>query len=131
MTDMLTKKETPDEIARAERTRGGVTYSPRFDICETDNELVLYGDMPGVATEDLDIQFENRELTIHGKVKPRQEQIDFLYGEYGTGDFYRSFTVGEAVDSSKISAELSNGVVTIHLPKSAEMKPRRIEVSSA
>ncbi len=130
MADTLTKKETPDEVARVERTRGGVTYSPRFDIWETDDELVLYGDLPGVLSEDLDIQFENRELTIHGKVKPRHENIDFLYGEYGIGDFYRSFTVGEAVDAAKISAELNNGVVIIHLPKSEEVKPRRIEVKS-
>jgi HSP20 family molecular chaperone IbpA len=129
MTDTLTKKETPDEVTRAEQTYGGV-ISPRFDIWETDDELVLYGDLPGVAPDDLDIQFENRALTIHGKVDVRHENVNFLYGEYGVGDFYRSFTVGEAVDAANISAELNNGVCIIHLPKSEAAKPRRIEIKT-
>lgn len=130
MTDTLTKKETPEQVACCEPVRGDVTFRPRFDICEKDDELVLYGDLPGVAPEDLDIQFENRELTIHGKVPLRHTDINFLDGEYGIGDFSRSFTVGEAVDAENISAELSNGVVTIHLPKSEAIRPRRIEVQS-
>jgi HSP20 family molecular chaperone IbpA len=113
-----------------ERTRGGQTFSPRFDIWETEDELVLYGDMPGVAPENLDIRFENRELTIHGKVEPRHRGINFLAGEYGIGDFYRSFTIGETIDDGKITAELSQGVLTLHLPKTEAVKPRRIEVKS-
>ncbi|HID78386.1 MAG TPA: Hsp20/alpha crystallin family protein [Planctomycetaceae bacterium] len=132
MADALTKKEErPAEVTTAERTRSGVTYSPRFDIAETDEELVLYGDLPGVAPEDLDIRFEDRELTIHGKVRPRHDDVDFLYAEYGIGDFYRSFTIGESIDAQKISAELKNGVLTLHLPKAEEVKPRRIEVKTS
>jgi HSP20 family molecular chaperone IbpA len=89
---------------------------------------LLFGDLPGVTPENLDIRFENNELTVHGKVSPRQENIEFLYGEYGIGDFHRTFTVGEAVDAEKISAEMRNGVLTLHLPKSEKVKPRRIEV---
>ena len=80
--------------------------------------------------EDLDIQFENRELRIHGKVAPRHNDIQFVYGEYGIGDFYRNFAIGESVDAGKISAELNNGVLTLHLPKTEDVKPRRIEVRS-
>ena len=54
----------------AERTPGGTTYSPRFDIWENDDEMILYGDLPGVMPEDLDVRFENPVLTIHGKVSP-------------------------------------------------------------
>ena len=53
-----------------------------------------------------------------------------LYSEYGIGDFYRTFSVAETIDGSKISAELKNGVLTVHLPKTEEVKPRRIEVTS-
>jgi HSP20 family molecular chaperone IbpA len=131
MSDTLVKKEEqPVEVASVERTRSGQTYSPRFDIWETDDELVLYGDLPGVSAETLDIQFENRVLTIHGKVAPRHSDINFLYGEYGIGDFHRTFTIGEAIASDKISAELDNGVLTLHLPKTEAVKPRRIEVKS-
>ncbi len=131
MADTLVKREEqPAEVATIERTRSGQTYSPRFDIWEADDELILYGDLPGVTPENLDIRFENRELTIHGKVEPRHADINFLYGEYGIGDFYRTFTIGEAIDGDKISAELNNGVLTLHLPKTEAVKPRRIEVKS-
>ncbi len=131
MSDSLVNKEAQGtEVTTAERTRSGQTYSPRFDILETDEELVLYGDLPGVEPEGLDIRFENHELTVHGKVEPRHDDINFLYGEYGIGDFYRSFSIGETVDSGKITAELKNGVLTLHLPKTESAKPRRIEVKA-
>jgi HSP20 family molecular chaperone IbpA len=129
MADELAKQDKSD-VATVERTRGGMTYSPRIDIWEAEDELVLYADLPGVAPEDLDIRFENRELTINGKVTPRHSDIQFLYGEYGIGDFFRTFAIGEAIDSEKISAELNNGVLTLHLPKTEKVKPRRIEVKS-
>jgi HSP20 family molecular chaperone IbpA len=134
MTAELTtqdRKQEQGETATVERTRGGLTYSPRIDIWETDEELVLYADMPGVSAENLDIRFENRELTIHGKVCPRHENINFLYGEYGIGDFFRTFAIGETIDSAKISAELKDGVLILHLPKTEAVKPRRIQVKSS
>ena len=76
------------------------------------------------------VRFENPVLTIHGKVSPRHNDITFMHGEYGIGDFHHTFTVGEVIDTEKISAELKNGVVTVHLPKSEKVKPRRIEVKS-
>jgi len=123
-------KQEQSEVATVERTRGGATYSPRIDIWETEDELVLYADMPGVRPDDLEIQFENRELRIHGKVRSRHEDFTFLCGEYGIGDFFRTFSIGETIDSGKISAELKDGVLTLHLPKTEAVKPRRIEVKS-
>ncbi len=123
-------KERRQEVPTVERTREAVTYTPRFDIYETGEELVLMGDLPGVAPQDLDVRYENNELTIHGRVQPRHEGITFIYGEYGIGDFFRSFTIGEAIDSGRIHAELKNGVLTVHLPKSESVKPRRIEVKA-
>lgn len=106
------------------------TFVPRFDIWEGEDELLLYGDLPGVSAEDLNIRFENRELTIHGVVAGRHEG-EFLYGEYDVGDFHRTFTVGEAIDAEKISAEMHDGVLTLHLPKSEKIKPRRIRVQAS
>ena len=91
--------------------------------------MILYGDLPGVIPEGLDVRFEKPVLTIHGAVSPRHSDIKFLHGEYGIGDFHRTFTIGEAIDTERISAELKNGVVTVHLPKSEKVKPRRIEVN--
>lgn len=129
MTEMV-KKDTGNEVATVERTRTGTTYVPRCDIVETDDELLLYGDLPGVKSENLDVRFENERLIIHGKVEPRHEDREFVYGEYGIGDYYREFQIFEEVDADKISADLKNGVLCVHLPKTEGVKPRRIEVKS-
>ena len=129
MTAIATK-ESGNQLAQAELTRDKPLYVPRFDIWETDEELVLCGDMPGVKPEDVDIRFENRELVIHGRIESRNEQARFVYQEYGIGDFHRSFTIGEMVDSTKIAANMRDGVLTLHLPKTDQMKPRRIKVAS-
>ena len=128
MSTTLTMEETHKDVAPGERTLAGPIYTPRFDIWENDDEMILYGDLPGVMPEDLDVRFENPVLTIHGKVNPRHTDIKLLHGEYGIGDFHRTFTIGEVIDTERISAELKNGVVIVHLPKSEKVKPRRIEV---
>ena len=125
----LVKTEHPAAVAAPERTRD-ITYTPRFDIGETEDELVLYGDLPGVSPQDLEIHFENKELTIHGKVAPRHSELECVYGEYGIGDFYRTFAIGESVAAEKISAELKNGVLIVHLPKTDAVKPRKIAVKA-
>jgi HSP20 family molecular chaperone IbpA len=127
---MVNKEQRPAEVAGVERTQSGRTYSPRFDIWETEDELILYGDLPGVRPESLDVEFENDVLTIHGKVESRQKDIEFINGEYGIGDFYRTFAIGESIDKEKIAAEMHNGVLTLHLPKAEAIKPRRIKVKA-
>jgi HSP20 family protein len=88
--------------------------------------------MPGVKSEHLDINFEDGVLTLQGKAEPRySEQANFLLCEYGIGDFYRTFRVSEQIDSGKIHAEFTNGVLTIHLPKAQQAKPRKIAVRAA
>ena len=127
MSDMV-KRENPADVATVERTQQSVAFTPRFDIWEDEDELVLYGDLPGVDAKNLDIRFEDRQLSIHGRVEPRQNGVEYLYAEYGVGDFFRTFAIGEAIDATKISAELKNGVLTVHLPKTEAVKPKRIEV---
>ena len=104
-------------------------YVPRFDLIETPDQFVLYGDLAGVKPEDVEVQFENDELSIHGKVGQRKE-TKFLRQEYGLGDYHRKFSVGDAIDSSEIKAELKHGVLTVHLPKREVLKPKRIEVTA-
>jgi HSP20 family protein len=127
----LVKREAGADVASVERTRTGTTYVPRFDIVEHDDELVLYGDLPGVAPDALEIRFENSHLMIEGNVAPRHQDHEFLYGEYGIGNFYREFQISEAIDNQKIAAELKNGVLKVTLPKAESVKPRRIEVKAS
>ncbi|MGV3483536.1 MAG: Hsp20/alpha crystallin family protein [Planctomycetaceae bacterium] len=125
-TTMTSAEDRLFENAGAETTTK--TFSPRFDVWEGDDELILYGDLPGVEPESLDVQYENRQLTIHGKVAPCGRGNDCLYSEYSVGDFYRAFVIGEPINAAAISAELSNGVLTLRLPKSEDAKPRRIDI---
>jgi HSP20 family protein len=115
----------------ATMSRASVWFTPRFDIYENENEYVLLGDLPGVSPEDLDVKYENQELAIYGKVPQRCNGGGCFAEEYGVGDFRRSFSIGELIDGSQIVAELKHGVLTVHLPKRAEAKPRKIEVKSA
>ncbi|MHB0957852.1 MAG: Hsp20/alpha crystallin family protein [Pirellulaceae bacterium] len=128
MINTLTKNggETP----ATEVMKDSLIFSPRFDIWEDEDELVLCGDLPGVGPEDLDLHFEKGELKIFGRVPPRHLNNAPIYSEYGIGDFQRTFSLSEMIDSENISAELKNGVLTVHLPKSEAVKPRRIEVKS-
>jgi len=130
MAELAQKKEETAQVAVPERTRGGATFTPRVDILETDTELLLFADVPGVRPEDLDVRYEHGELTIHGKVQPRHEDADYIWSEYEVGDWYRAFTLSEEIDASKISAELKNGVLTLHMPKVAEAQPKRIQVKA-
>jgi HSP20 family protein len=115
-------------VTQPETTRGGVYFTPRVDIYETDNELTLYAELPGVKPEDVDLRYENGELLLHGRVRPRHADQDMLFQEYDEGDFYRVFTIHESIDSSKITAECKNGVLVVHLPKTEAVKPRQISV---
>lgn len=127
------KKTSDRELAPAgaERTRNRPAFQPRVDICELPGELTLVSDMPGVAPDGIDIQFENGILSIYGKVDDRQRDgTRFIWNEYALGDYQRTFQVSEVIDSERISAEYSDGQLTLHLPKVEAAQPRKIEVYS-
>ena len=119
-----------EELTTIEPTRSAPMFAPRFDIVETEHELTLYGDLPGVQQDQLDVRYENEQLLVHGKVLPRSEEITFVRQEFEVGDFHRTFSIGESVDAARISAEVRNGVLIIHLPKSEAVKPKRIPVKA-
>ena len=121
----LQTQETANTLP-AEVTRG-VTYTPRVDILETEDELVLFADLPGVKEGDVDIRFENGELTLHAQRQPSKMTGTVLW-ENEVGDFFRAFRISEQIDAGEIWAELKNGVLTLHLPKVETAKPRKITV---
>ena len=102
-----------------------------MDIFETDTELLLYADMPGVKPDDVDLRYEKGELHLYGKLPARQRTGSALLGEYDEGDFYRAFSIHESIDASRIEAECKNGVLTVHLPKVAAVQPKQIAVKGA
>jgi HSP20 family protein len=127
--NVLVRNE-PTPLTLPEAIQGGVYYTPRVDIYETPEELVFLVDLPGVKPPEVELRFEKGELILHGKVYPRPQPPVFLAAEYGVGDFYRSFNVYVEINPGKILAEYKFGVLTIHLPKSEKVKPKKIAVKS-
>lgn len=120
-------KTTSTALQTPEPTRGGKMLTPPVDIFETDQELLLQADLPGVGHDGLDLRFEDGELILHGKVSaPRGGNA--LVREFEPADFYRSFRVHDSIDITKIEAEFKNGVLTVHLPKEARHQPRQVAV---
>src|SRR2546426_398813 len=96
--NMVARKEEKRDVTTPESMHGGISFTPRVDILEMENELTIYADLPGCKPEHVDIRFENGQLEIHGKCASRQESADYLLNEYGVGDYYRAFTISEAID---------------------------------
>jgi HSP20 family protein len=118
--DATTQTATPP--ARA------VTVSPRADVLETSDEFLLLADMPGVTPGDLDIRFENGELTLHGRRTAGHSGQARAVWEYEVTNYFRTFRLTDDIAADRIEAGLKNGVLTLHLPKAESVKPRRIAV---
>ena len=126
MTDIPLKK-TPEK-REVEHTTEAERFAPVVDIYETENELVMQADMPGVTKENVDVKVAEDVLTLTGTVATPPKDAVHLYAEYRIGDYHRAFTLSQEVDVDKISAEMVDGVLTLHLPKSSRTKSRKIEV---
>ncbi len=100
---------------------------PAVDIYENADELLVVADLPGVTQDKLAIRLEKGELTFEGR---RAEAAEREQSAVDLPDFRRSFVVPQGIDSDKIAAELQAGVLRIHLPKSASLKPRQIPISA-
>jgi len=107
---------------------GPVWMSP-VDIYETENEITIDAQLPGIKREDLQIQVENSLLTLKGSRQPETEVSGkILKAERSYGSFNRSFKIPSNVDQGGIKSELSQGILKIRLPKREEEKPRQIEI---
>ena len=103
-----------------------------LDVSETGDEYLVKASVPGVNPDDLEITYNNKVLTIKGETKQENkvEETRYHLRERRFGSFARSVSLPTAVDSDHIEAGYENGVLTLHLPKTEETKPRRISISS-
>ena len=116
------------EFPATENGEAAVVARPRVDILETEQDLLIRADLPGVKPADVDVRFENGELTIHGRRTPTNADKRRALWEYEPAHYHRAFRLSEDVAADKIEAELKNGVLTVRLPKAEAAKPRRITV---
>ncbi len=105
--------------------------SPRLDVVETDDAILVACDLPGVAADDIELDVVNNVLTIRGEKRPRNG-VDENYKNYRRetwyGSFQRTISLPESIDADNVSAELTNGVLSIHIAKREEHKPKRIGI---
>lgn len=107
-----------------------VVILPPVDIYETDDAFVLKCEMPGVEKDNVEILLNNNELNIRGKIADVAEDLGTLsYSEYRLCNYERTFRVGDNINGTAINASLDNGVLTITLPKTEKVKPKKIEIS--
>lgn len=112
--------------------RPPLVFAPAFDIHETPEGLVLEADLPGVPADGLQLQVQNNVLHILGRVEwPLPANARALHEELPRGDFYRSFILSEEVETEKIQADFSDGVLTLTLPRVERARPRKIEIRTA
>jgi HSP20 family protein len=128
----LQVKEKQEVAAPAEQTRPGLVFTPEVDIFETEREITLLADMPGVAADDVNIDLREGVLTLSGDVKPwgSVDESDVLV-EFEIGKYYRQFNLSEVIDQEQIEAKLEDGVLRLNLHKTKKALPRRITVNAA
>jgi len=127
---MSDKKElVKSEKEMVEKSRPIPTVAPVVDIYENDDEILLHVDMPGVGKDKITVNVDNGTLTITG-VRELETKGVATWEEFGNVEYKRSFSVPQTIDVSKVDAELKDGVLRLHLPKSESAKPRQIEIKA-
>jgi HSP20 family protein len=119
-----------DDAELASRIKDSLV--PHVDICEDKDTVTLFADLPGVAKEGLDVHIDKDTLQIYGRRSADAHAgAGGNYTEMPARDYYRAFTIGEEVDREHISAQLTNGVLKVVLPKSERAKPKKIDIKYA
>ena len=125
----LAVREKRELAAKEERTVPGRFFVPHTDVYETEDALTVVMEVPGVPREAVEIELKDDVLRVEGRIDPsRYGGLEPVYTEYSVGHWARSFSLSDRVDRERIGAQLEDGVLTLTLPKTAEARPRRIEV---
>ena len=109
----------------------GNPFMPSFDVKETSDAYVFAADMPGIHSDNLDVQLTGNRLTISGRreTEENKEGERFYAQERSFGSFSRTFSLPEEVESNKVVADLRDGVFHLMVPKSPEVRPQKISVN--
>ena len=119
-----------DEMFRTSGNGSRVTgFTPLLDVRETEDEYLVMVDLPGVKSEDVTIELNDQVLTISGSRVPVETGESQLV-ERPYGSFVRTLTLPKGVDSDLIKADYHDGVLKLHIPKPAEIKPKKIAIGS-
>ena len=120
------EKEIPKNVERAPAAE---YVLPGVNIYETKDGYLLEAEMPGVGKDGLEITLDGNELTITGRRNVESVAGEQLFRERSRVDFQRTFELDPAIDTARINAKINQGLLTLTLPKSEQVKPRKIAVS--
>jgi len=117
---------------RTDEPAATTTWSPSVDIFETEGEIVVKAELPGMDRKDIQLNLENNVLSLRGERKFTKETKDENYHriERSYGVFSRSFSIPATVDEEKIRADYKDGVLKIFLPKKEQARPKQIKIAS-
>lgn len=116
--------------SRQESTSAARSFVPLTDIFEDDHALTIVMEMPGIQRDNVDVRVENNILTLEARLDYSKYQgLKPVYTEYNVGNYTRSFELSGKINQDAIRAELTDGVMTLTLPKAESAKPRRIPIS--
>ena len=129
----------PDFEDDVDEIFGGILTSPfrlvdrepvALDVTENENESVVVAEMPGIRKEDIKVTLHDGELTVSGNRKPvvLPEQSSWIRNEIATGQFSRTIAISHPVKDGAVSAEYTNGILRVVLPKADEARPRQISI---
>ena len=127
----LKVREKQEVTSPAEQTTPGLVFTPAVDIFETEKEITLLADIPGVKADNLTIDLRDNTLTLAADIAPVDDTSEEdLLREYDTGRYYRQFTLGELINQENIDAKLNDGVLRLALPKVEKATPKKISVKT-
>jgi HSP20 family molecular chaperone IbpA len=118
------------EETMPERSRTIPAIAPLVDIFENDDEILLHVDMPGVDKNNISVNIDNGKLYLSG-VRNMQSSGAVQWEEFSDVEYQRTFSVPQSIDIGTVNAEMKDGVLRLHLPKSEAAKPRQIEIKAA
>lgn len=121
-----------DRFFEGRTANGSRRWIPPMDLVETEDHLVLRGDLPGLAEDDVDIEIKDNVLTVSGERKTENEEKNegYFRVERAFGSFSRSLTLPPGVDADKVEAKFDKGVLEVLIPKPAEAKPTRVQIGT-
>jgi HSP20 family protein len=122
-----TREQNPPQAHGAKRDEG--TLLPPVDVIEDATGITLYADMPGVAKDRVHVRVEGEQLTLEGEMSLAVPQgMEPTHAEVRRSRYHRAFTLSKELDADKVSAEMSQGVLRVRIPKAAHAQPRRVQV---
>jgi HSP20 family protein len=116
-----------------EGSSAGSAWTPAVDIFDAADAIVLKAELPGLSPDDIDIEVDDNVLTLKGerRFEEKVEEGRYYRVERAYGSFQRSVTLPQGVKADEITATFDSGVLTVRVPKAAEVKPRKIAVAAA